>query len=215
MPVPPQPPPYGAPTQQTPTYGAPYGSSTPGAPPPFGQPAGGPPSFGQPPQGPAPYGQPPQGQPPYGQQPPWGQQPQGQPPYGAIDPQPSGPAEAPRRNRALLFVALAVVALLAVGGVIAAVSVLGSGDSDLGLEIDSCEISASGTVTAAGTLRNDSGDRAEVDLEVTFRDVATDEAFATERIPLRVAGNSSERWNATAEASEEVQQVNCDVAARP
>jgi uncharacterized protein DUF732 len=128
------------------SYPSPPGSQDPNQPP-YGQPQHGQPQYGQPQP---PYGQPPQGQPPYGQpqygQPQYPQGPAG--PYGQ-QPYPSGGypqgsyPTPPQRSRKTMWAGIAVVAVLAVGAVIAAVSLTG-GDDDKKSPVAS-SVSASGT----------------------------------------------------------------------
>ncbi|HET9079668.1 MAG TPA: hypothetical protein VFO01_04015 [Trebonia sp.] len=130
-------PPYGQPRYGQPRYGQPRYGQPPYGQPRSGQPRSGQPRSGQPPPGQPRYGQPRSGQPPYGQppygQPPPGQPRSGQPPYGQLPysgppfPGPARPEPPPdlgalarrRRARSVTW------ALLAVGGIVAAVALFG------------------------------------------------------------------------------------------
>jgi hypothetical protein len=108
---------------------------------------------------------------------------------------------------------LVVLAILVVGGILAAVLFVGGGDTEIALDIERCEIAADGALTASGTVTNPDGDTVDVPVEVTFVDVDGGATVDTDRIELTVPGDAAERWSASGSAGDDVQQVNCEVTA--
>lgn len=136
-------------------------------------------------------------------------------PYGAPAGSPAAPPAAEKKSKAPLLIGLAVLALLVVGGIVAAVLVLSGGDSDLDLAIDTCEIQADGTMNATGAVINDGGDEATVTVEVVFSDSATQDEISSQRARVTSAGGSSGRWSATGNAGDSVQRVTCEATLIP
>jgi hypothetical protein len=99
----------------------------------------------------------------------------------------------------LVVVGVVVLLALVAGG---AVLLLGSGSSPT-VAIDRCEIAADGTLTASGTLEG--GDR-DTEVEVVFRDVATDAVVDDEDTDVP-GGEGS--WRATGRAGPDVRRVTC------
>ena len=120
------------------------------------------------------------------------------------------PPAAPRRTG--LIVALLVVALLVIGGIVGVVLVVGRGAPELELTIDTCEIAADGTLSATGSVRA-GGDAADVDVDVTFSDVATDATVDDDSTQVAVPADAAGRWTAAGTAGDTVQQVTCDATA--
>lgn len=109
------------------------------------------------------------------------------------------------------MIALLVVAALVVGGIVTAAVVMGAGSTELTLRIDTCEIAADGTLTATGTINSSAA--TDVDVEVTFTDLAGGDVVDTGQQTLTVPEDAAQRWQVTGTAGDDVQRVTCDVTA--
>jgi hypothetical protein len=108
-----------------------------------------------------------------------------------------------------------VVALLVIGGIVAAVLVLSADDVDVDLAIDTCEIEADGTMSATGAVINDGGQEETVTVEVVFSDSATQDEISSQRARVTAASGSSGRWSASGNAGDSVQRVTCEATLIP
>jgi hypothetical protein len=133
-------------------------------------------------------------------------------PLGGFAPtEPAAAQPATPQRRKGLIIGLVVVGLLVVGGAIAAALTV-FGGSDLELTIDTCEIAADGTLTAAGVVKGPNGTGVQID--VVFVDTATDEEVDTADASVDLSfGSAGNPWEATGSAGDDVQQVTCNVAA--
>lgn len=105
-----------------------------------------------------------------------------------------------------------MLALLVVGGAVAGALVVFGGSNDLELTIDTCEIAADGTLTAAGVVTGPNGTGVNVD--VAFVDTATgDEVDAGSTGVDLSSGSAGNPWEVSGTAGDEVQQVTCNVTA--
>jgi len=217
-----QPGPWDPPTEPTPSAPTPSAPNTPGMPPqpgaapnpPEWAPPGAPhepPTAPVPPIGPPPADPPPLGGSTAG----WGPPPVGTTgPAVATAPGPAPGEPSPSSgNRAGLLVGLIVLAVLVLGGVLAAVLVLSGGGTEIGLDIERCEIAADGSLTASGTVTNPDDGTVDVPVEVTFVEVDGGATVDEDRLELSVPGGAAERWSASGTAGDDVQQVNCEVTA--
>ena len=105
-----------------------------------------------------------------------------------------------------------MVALLVVGGAVAGALVVFGGSDGLELTIDTCEIAADGTLTAAGTVKGPNG--SGVDVEVSFLDTETGDVVddANTSIDLGTA-SGADPWSVTGTAGDDVMQVTCNATA--
>jgi hypothetical protein len=102
-----------------------------------------------------------------------------------------------------------VLALLAA---VAVFALVGPGDSELELSVDTCEIAADGSLGATGTIANRAG-ATDVTLEVRFLDADDGSSVDSDRVVVSLPGDAAERWRATGTAPDAVQQVTCEVTA--
>jgi hypothetical protein len=109
-------------------------------------------------------------------------------------------------------VGLLVLAVLVIGGIAGVLFVVGGGSGELELTVDTCEIAADGTLTAAGVVSGPNGKGVEV--RVSFVDSATDREIdgASTSVDLSF-GSSGNPWTVTGRAGDDVQQVTCDATA--
>ncbi|UDY38113.1 hypothetical protein [Dermatobacter hominis] len=150
--------------------------------------------------------------PPYAAQsgaPPYAAPPGGAPPagYPGAAPEPT-PA---KKGKAGLIVGLLVVLLLVVGGVVAFLVANRDSGSDLTATIDTCTIDADGTLTAAGTLRNEGGSESSVKMTVEFRNSDGDAVVDKGTTDVQAPGDGSTDWDVSGSAPDDVQRVTCVV----
>jgi hypothetical protein len=130
-------------------------------------------------------------------------------PQPPLQPQPQ-PAEAPKKKRTGLVVAL-LVALLFLAGIAAAVLLLAlAGGSDLSTTLDTCRIEADGTMVATGEATSGDG-AADATVTVLFTDDADGSEIETVTADVDVPDGGSAPWEAEGSAGDDVQRIGCEV----
>lgn len=102
-----------------------------------------------------------------------------------------------------------LVGLLAVVGLVLLLTQTVLGGADLTAQIDTCEISADGLLSAEGTVRSD--EDVDTTIEVRFDDADTGERVDSEVVEVAGDKGTDIDWSATGSAGDEVRRVDCVV----
>lgn len=130
---------------------------------------------------------------------------------GLPPPVPQQTEGSPRRSRGWIIVAVVVLIALVIGGTAGAFVML-TGFGRLEVSVDTCEISADGTLTATGTVDGPSGTGVEVAIQ--FVDIDTGEVVDSDATSLDLGtAIGADPWSLTGSAGDEVDQVTCNVTA--
>jgi len=163
-----------------------------------------------PPQIPPPYN-PPVGAPPTAPAAPptaWGESTLGSATVPPSQPLGSEPAVAEqKKSKTGLILGLLVVTALLAGAAFAGAAVVLNSGSDLALTVRTCQITADGSLKAAGSY---TGASDSTDLVVKFLEVGSKDLVASSKVTgIRSTGNGN--WEGTGKAGDSVQQVTCEI----